>query len=118
MSAKERFRAGVGAVIYKAGGSVLVLERSDLPGSWQFPQGGLHAGETVEDALYREIREETGLTKEQLRQSFEVPMWIGYELPEEMRRKKTGRGQVHRWFFLELIGPDSAITLGESGEFR
>ena len=29
--------------------------------SWQFPQGGINPGETPEQAMYRELREETGL---------------------------------------------------------
>src|SRR5258708_39655046 len=29
--------------------------------AWQFPQGGIKAGETAEQAMYRELPEETGL---------------------------------------------------------
>src|SRR4030095_9990681 len=29
--------------------------------SWQFPQGGINPGETPEQAMYRELREEVGL---------------------------------------------------------
>jgi putative (di)nucleoside polyphosphate hydrolase len=55
------FRAGVGAAVLNAARNVLVLERSDTPGSWQLPQGGLRAGEEPLDAVHRELEEETGL---------------------------------------------------------
>ncbi len=114
----EHFRAGVGAVIYNAEYLVLALERSDLPGSWQFPQGGLDRGESLGEALFREIKEETGLTRDLLSISLEVALWMGYELPREARSRKTGRGQVHKWFFLKFIGDEAAIQLSPGGEFR
>ena len=46
--------------------SILVLRRSaavdHAPGVWDLPSGRLDAGETVTQALTREIAEETGLT--------------------------------------------------------
>ena len=32
--------------------------------SWQFPQGGINPGETPEQAMYRELKEEVGLERE------------------------------------------------------
>lgn len=43
-------------------GSLLVLEQNvDNERSWSLPGGGLEQGETIEQALVRELREETGL---------------------------------------------------------
>ncbi|OGW17937.1 MAG: hypothetical protein A3G93_08985 [Nitrospinae bacterium RIFCSPLOWO2_12_FULL_45_22] len=114
----ESFRAGVGAVIYKADWLVLAFERSDRSGSWQLPQGGVEHRETLEQALFREIREETGLTRDHLTICLEVPTWMGYELPLDARSEKTGRGQIHKWFFLEFVGNEAAINLKAGGEFR
>ena len=116
--ASERFRAGVGAVIYRPGQGVLAFERSDFPGSWQLPQGGLEPGEGVQEAVYREVEEETGLARRHLTLRHEVPVWMGYELPTEARSGKTSRGQVHRWFFLELVADESALSINSGGEFR
>ena len=112
----KRFRAGVGAVIMNRKGQVLAFERRDTPGAWQLPQGGLKLGESVERALYREVREETGLLRRHLRKTFEAPFWIGYEFPPGAGTKK-GRGQVHKWFFLTFIGDESAIDLSRCIEF-
>jgi len=40
----QTFRAGVGAIILNTSGQVLALERKDIPGVWQLPQGGLEVG--------------------------------------------------------------------------
>ena len=47
---EEYFRAGAGAVVINDRGLVLALERADIPGAWQLPQGGLDAGEEPLDA--------------------------------------------------------------------
>jgi putative (di)nucleoside polyphosphate hydrolase len=90
-------------VVLNEDGKVLALERAAVPGAWQLPQGGIEAGEEPVDALWRELREETGLTREHLRLRGEAPEWIGYELPSEFRSSKTDRGQVHKWFFLASV---------------
>ncbi|MFD0427488.1 NUDIX hydrolase [Streptomyces zhihengii] len=53
----------VGAVIPNAEGEVLLLRRAAddyLGGLWS-PSGGVDAGETLTEALHREVAEETGL---------------------------------------------------------
>ncbi|NIY65559.1 NUDIX hydrolase [Streptomyces malaysiensis] len=55
----------VGAVIPNAEGKVLLLHRAAddyLGGLWELPSGGVDAGETLTEALHREVAEETGLT--------------------------------------------------------
>jgi len=55
----------VGAVISNAEGKVLLLHRAAddyLGGLWELPSGGVDAGETLAEALHREVAEETGLT--------------------------------------------------------
>src|SRR5207237_1000913 len=52
------YRHGVVAVVRNPDGLLLIGERSDLPGTWQFPQGGRMPGETPEETLARELTEE------------------------------------------------------------
>ena len=59
MSAEPRFRIGVFALIGD-GDRVLLAQRRDS-GWWNLPVGGMEAGETVDQAVLREIQEETGL---------------------------------------------------------
>jgi ADP-ribose pyrophosphatase YjhB (NUDIX family) len=56
----------VGAFIFDAQGRVLLIERGQPPGEglWTVPGGKLEAGETLAQAVAREVREETGLVAE------------------------------------------------------
>lgn len=114
----QTFRAGAGAIILNKDGLVLGLERKDIPGAWQLPQGGLDEDETPLEAVKREILEETGIEKSDLELLATAPHWLAYELPEEVRTKKIGRGQVQRWFLFRFKGSDQAISLGNKKEFR
>ena len=115
---EEYFRAGVGAVIIDGRGLVLALERTGIAGAWQFPQGGLKRGEEPKDAVYREIAEETGIGGRELELLETSPEPQAYELPQEARSGKTGRGQVQYWFLFRFLGDESVINVERGGEFR
>ena len=114
----QTFRAGVGAVILGKKRKVLAFERKDIPGSWQLPQGGLDKDESPLEAVKREVYEETGIKASDLELLSTASKLLAYELPEEARTKKLGRGQVQYWFLFRFIGQDEAITLGDEKEFR
>ena len=53
----------VGAVVQDAAGRLLLIQRGQEPsrGHWSLPGGRVEAGETTEQAVEREVLEETGL---------------------------------------------------------
>lgn len=103
--AKPHFRAGVVTVVRRQDGKVLAFERRDITDQWQLPQGGIEAGESPEQAAWRELAEETGLDKRHVRMVGEHEDWTVYSWPASMR--PSGRlGQAHRWFFFEWRGLD------------
>lgn len=54
---------GVGGVIIDQGRALLIRRGSEpLLGEWSIPGGMLELGETLEEGVARELREETGLT--------------------------------------------------------
>lgn len=57
---------GVGAVIWREPDRLLLVRRGQPPrlGEWSIPGGRVEAGETVREALVREVTEETGLSIE------------------------------------------------------
>ena len=58
----ERPIVGVGGVVVERGRVLLVRRgRAPLLGEWSIPGGALKTGETLEEGLRRELREETGL---------------------------------------------------------
>lgn len=59
MSAASRFRIGVFALVHD-NGLVLLARRRDS-GWWNLPGGGMESGEAVDEAIVREVFEETEL---------------------------------------------------------
>jgi 8-oxo-dGTP diphosphatase len=63
----------VGAVIVEDGRILLVKRsRGPYPGSWAVPAGRQRRGETMDEAVRREVLEETGLQVE-----VGDPVWVG-----------------------------------------
>lgn len=117
----EGFRPNVGIILANAAGQLLWAKRIGMD-AWQFPQGGLNPGETAEQALYREVREELGLEPADVQVLGATREWLRYTLPRRYIRK--GRiplciGQKQKWFALRLTGLDSAVRFdrGEPPEF-
>lgn len=56
-------KLGVGVVVSDRDGRVLLVRRNHEPalGRWAFPSGFVDAGEVLEDAAAREVREECGV---------------------------------------------------------
>lgn len=55
-------RAGAAALVEDSSGKILIAKRATYPeGIWVLPGGGINFGERAEDAVVREIEEETGL---------------------------------------------------------
>ena len=108
-------RVAVG-VITNAGGEVLVARRHDhlhQGGLWEFPGGKVAAGESVEEALARELHEELGIRVEHA-----VPLVIiEHDYPERSVRLEVwhvlafsgtahGReGQPLRWLPVTALDP-------------
>jgi putative (di)nucleoside polyphosphate hydrolase len=98
----EGYRANVGIVLMHADGRVFLGRRSGGRG-WQFPQGGVQQGETPEEALYRELREEIGLDPADVDLGGATADWLRYRLPPRYVRRDQSPvciGQKQRWFLL------------------
>ncbi|MFK7977371.1 MAG: RNA pyrophosphohydrolase, partial [Halioglobus sp.] len=82
--------------------------------AWQFPQGGIHKGESPEQALYRELEEEVGLTQSSVEVLGTTRGWLRYRLPERYVRKGQKPvciGQKQKWFLLRMLDADGAVRL-------
>ena len=113
-----QLRPNVGIVLIRKDGKVWLGRRAKEPGpdNWQFPQGGIDAGEGDFDAALRELHEETGVTS--VRLLGRTRDWIGYEFPSEHRGSKIGkgwRGQKQVWFAFTFEGEDAEINLDGHG---
>lgn len=100
-----RFRPNVAALMVRPENLLLICERWTIPGAWQFPQGGVDVGESLEGALHREVQEEVGL----LPKHYDVVSrrdGYRYLYPTEARGKKVRKhgfhGQVQTYFLCHL----------------
>jgi putative (di)nucleoside polyphosphate hydrolase len=110
------YRPNAAIILRNSNAEILVCERSDVRGCWQFPQGGVKKGETLLDALHREVEEELGLQPHDYRiLSRKGP----YRYLFLNGRKKDGfDGQEQHYFLAELVNPKSVIRFAGSHEFR
>ena len=97
---RDGFRANVGIVLTRGGGEVFLGGRVGGRG-WQFPQGGVNRGEQVEEALFRELKEEIGLDRGDVEVLGSTQGWLRYRLPRQYVRDRC-IGQKQRWFLLKF----------------
>jgi len=119
---KEGFRPNVGIVLANDEGRVLWARRVGGRDAWQFPQGGINRGESPEEALYRELYEEVGLSADAVEVLGVTRGWLRYRLPQRYIRKGQSPacvGQKQKWFLLRMLADDSAVRLdlNEKPEF-
>jgi len=117
----EGFRANVGIILANADGKLLLAGRIGNKG-WQFPQGGVLVGESIESAMFRELHEEVGLCPEDVEILGQTKDWLRYRLPDRYVRhgsKPLCIGQKQRWFMLKLLSPEDRVRFDrcDSPEF-
>lgn len=110
--AKKKYRQGVAAIVLNNNDEVLIGQRRTDPTHYQFPQGGIKKGESAEDALRRELREEIGT--EQVDILHKLTDKTGYVWPKYLRKKSKFDGQQHQWFVVRL---QETAKLSPSKEF-
>lgn len=119
---RDGFRLNVGIILTNDEGKLFWGKRIGREDAWQFPQGGVHPYETLEETMFRELYEEVGLTKNDVAIMATNRRWLYYKLPHHLRRrfqKPMCIGQKQKWFLLKLISDESKISFdkGESPEF-
>ena len=116
-------RPCAGVMLLNGDGQVFVGQRLDSTlEAWQMPQGGIDPGEDPLDAAYRELSEETGVTRDHVELIAAPEIELEYDLPDDLIGKVwkgKWRGQRQRWFLFRLTASDDAIDIDTAEpEFR
>ena len=114
---RDGYRPNVGIILANGRDEVFWGKRVNQH-AWQFPQGGIKPGETPEEAMYRELNEETGLEPRHVRILGRTRDWLHYHVPNHWVKREwrgTYKGQKQIWFLLRLVGRDCDISLRASG---
>ena len=117
-----KFRPNVAAVILnQQGDKILMFHRVDRRRKgWQFPQGGVDAGETEEQAILRELKEEIGtndvkiLKQSSKRTRYQFPKAVLKRMQQRNRWRQYW-GQEQRWFLVQLNLGTETLTLYNKG---
>lgn len=114
----QGFRANVGIVLLNQRGQVFWGRRIGMS-AWQFPQGGINPDESIEQAMFRELREEVGLFPTDVEIIGCTRHWLRYRLPKRYIRydqQPLCIGQKQRWFVLRLTAAEENVDLATAAE--
>jgi putative (di)nucleoside polyphosphate hydrolase len=109
----DLYRPNVGVVLFNKDGLVWYGHRNGVtpPHDWQFPQGGVDAGEDLETAARRELAEETGVSSAALLACTQD--WVAYDFPEHVRKGGKWHGQKQVWYAFRFEGEEGEIKLDQ-----
>ena len=110
------YRPCVGVMLVNGDGKVFVGRRIDNKEGdwWQMPQGGVDKGEAPDDAVLRELAEETGAKAEHVEIAGKLGEELFYDLPPELHGKLWGGrycGQRQTWYLVRFTGSDEDIAI-------
>ena len=111
----QNYRANVGIMLVNDSQQILAGDAFHYPGEWMMPQGGIDRGETVYEAMQRELFEETGLGMEQVELLREHQDWLQYLFRKPQYKDDIFYvGQNQKWFLLRYNGlPPDAESVQE-----
>lgn len=104
------YRPNVAAILTDAQDRIFIAERVNIPGAWQFPQGGIDDGEDAETAMFRELAEEIGVRREQV-EMIEQRGGYRYAFPKPRLKYGIYGGQEQTYFRLRFLGRDEDVNL-------
>jgi len=108
------YREKVSAVIFDKNDNFLIVQLMGYrPDDWNFSGGGVEEGETEEEAILRELKEELGTDKFKiLKKSKQVIKydWPSFVIAKRLKEEgKTYRGQKQNMFLVEFTGKKEDI---------
>ena len=105
------YRLNVGIILTNYNQKVFFGKRINK-NVWQFPQGGLKNQESHVNGMFRELKEEIGLDRDDVIIIGKTTKWLCYEIPKSyIKGASNYKGQKQIWFLLKFLREDSVINL-------
>ncbi len=108
------YRKGVDVYVMGKSGEFLIVQKSRYgEGQWGLAGGGVAEGESIEECVMRELKEELGSTKFEI--LLKIPFSLRYEFPDDLikHNEEKGismyKGQVKEQFLVLFSGEHSEI---------
>ena len=111
-----KYRRNVAAVILDADGYVLVGRKKEGSRFIHFPQGGVGKKETFEEALWREIYEEVGISRHELKIVARLA-GLSYDYRKRNKKREKWAGQEQTYYLIRCTGDRPQIAAHSSTEF-
>jgi len=108
------YRKVAAALIVNKDKKILMCEHAWIDNAWQLPKGGIKEGETPEEALLRELKEELGTGKFILLKKSKKT--VKYQLPYYLVKKYSIKGQEQQFFLVYFYGDDSEFKFNNYGK--
>lgn len=115
------YRKGVSALIKNNKEEFLLVNLHSFEEKYfAIPGGGLDEGEALEDAVYREIKEELGISKNQLKYigKSDEPLRFIFKVIKLSRDGKKYIGSEKYFFGFEFLGGDIILPVDEVRSYK
>lgn len=111
------YRKGISALIVNTKNEFLLVNLVSFEDRFfAIPGGGVEKNETLEDAAYREIKEELGIDSGSLEKvgTSNNPLLFTFKVPKVNSEGKEYVGSERHFFAFRFIGSDNEIHLAEN----
>ncbi len=112
MSRELPYRPNVCMLVFNRVGHLFLGQRHGEPLTWQFPQGGVDSGQSLEENVLRELEEELGAAQRffEIVQRLKATHTYDFTAPRSYGTDLF-RGQTQTFWLVRFLGSDSAINL-------
>lgn len=108
------WRMNVAAIVMDDAGNILLGARPERSPYLHFPQGGVRGGESTQEALFRELREEMGIGSAVLLAEYPG---LRYSYGKKNEKRARWQGQQQCFYLLRVQGVAPTVSCDGSSEF-
>ena len=112
---KKPYRQAINCIIVNDKNQFLVIQLQGYNSQqWKFVGGGIESNESSIQAAYREIKEETNISNNNLKLLGKSKYIQQYDFPEELKISKKYQGQKKIQYVFRFVGDNDSIIIQEA----